>query len=88
MFNIVGILGVILFLGGVIALQVFLSGSQSRLPGLVLPGICFIFSLIGGLGALEFSGAIWAFLLLNIPTVVLLGIYYACREKHRVQKQI
>ena len=93
--NLVGLLGFLLLLGGIISLQVFLSRAQSRVPGLILPGICFLFSIIGGLGVAQFGGkmeTLWTclmtFLLLNISTVVLLGIYYACREKYRVLKQV
>ena len=83
----------VLVVGGIL-LQIFLSRRQSRWPGLVLPGLTFLYSLLMVLGAVAFNGEfpwgpILACLLLgNIPTIVLLAIYWAAREKFRVQSQM
>lgn len=90
------IIGVLL-LGGLIALQVFLSKRESRWTGLVLPAIAFVLSLLYPLNmAAPIDGvnagfvfqllAMW--LLANIPTLVFLAIYFACREKQRRDKQL
>ena len=83
----------VLVVGGIL-LQIFLSRRQSRWPGLVLPGLTFLYSLLMVLGAVAFNvefpwGPILACLLLgNIPTIVLLAIYWAAREKFRVKSQM
>jgi len=104
----------IIIIGGIIALQIFLSKKKNKWLGLILPLIFLIFSLIatmsipifstftvteqsisqGGkivnsvidsttdqadLSSAIFMGII-VFLLYNIPTVILLSIYFACRE--------
>ena len=87
----------LLFIAGVIALQVFLSKRENRWPGLVLPIISFLFSLLYPLNMTAPSeGAsvgfvmqmLWVWLLGNVPTIVLLAIYFSCRKKNRRNKQI
>ena len=84
---------VILFLLA-LAVQAWASGLRPFWPGLVLPGLTFLYSLLMVLGAVAFNGEfpwgpILACLLLgNIPTIVLLAIYWAAREKLRVKDQI
>ena len=86
----------VLVVGGIL-LQIFLSRRQSRWPGLVLPGLTFLYSLLMVLGVAAFDtlgggfpwGPILACLIWgNIPTLVLLAIYWAAREKFRVQSQM
>lgn len=87
----------LLLLAGVVALQIFLSGMESRWPGLVLPIIAFLFSLLyplnmmvppEGVTAGFIFQMILVWLLANIPTAVLLAIYFGCRAKNRRKKQI
>ncbi len=87
----------LLFLAGVIALQIFLSGRESKWPGLVLPAISFLFSLLYPLNMMAPAEGVSAgfviqlllvWLFANIPTIVLLAIYFACREKRKKKKQI
>ncbi len=82
---------------GMILLQIFLSKRESKLLGLVLPIIAFLFSLIYPLNmAAPSEGVTIGFvfrmlivwLLANIPTIILLAIFFACREKRRRNKQI
>ncbi len=84
-------------IAGIVWLQVFLSKKQSRWPGLLLPAICFCYSLLMVFGLAAFNGMTGGevFLLVastllaaNIPTLVLLAIYFACREKPRRKKEL
>ncbi len=88
---------VILLMGGVVLLQIFLSKKEGRIPGLVLPVTAFLFSLLyplnmaapaGGLTAGFFLQLLLVWLMGNIPTLILLTIYFACREKQRRHKQL
>ena len=87
------ILVLILIVGGVL-LQIFLSRRKSRWPGLILPLLTFLYALVLMLnvtstdGVFPWGALLAAFLLGNIPTVVLLAIYWAAREKFRVKDQI
>lgn len=102
MLNLLNTLITLALLVGIVLLQIFLSRRESRWPGLVLPGLCFLLSLCAAVGVALFSfvpsqesslGAViipslLVFLLYNIPTCILLAIYAACREKHRSSKQL
>ena len=83
----------VLIVGGV-ALQIFLSRRKSKWPGLILPLLTFLYALALTLNVTSIDGAFpWGallatFLLGNIPTLVLLAIYWAVREKFRVRDQI
>lgn len=86
---------VLVFLVGGILLQIFLSKRESRWPGLVLPLLTFLWSLFGPLNVMD-TGSVSRNVLLvlvtllagNIPTLVLLAIYWAARDKRRVKDQI
>ena len=83
----------VLIVGGV-ALQIFLSRRKSKWLGLILPLLTFLYALALTLNVTSIDGAFtWGallatFLLGNIPTLVLLAIYWAVREKFRVRDQI
>ena len=82
-----------LLVGGVF-LQIFLSKRESRWPGLILPLLSFLYSLLMACSAVAYNGGIpWGAILAslvlgNIPTVILLAIYAACREKGRKKKAV
>ena len=86
---------VLVILVGGILLQIFLSKRESRWPGLVLPLLTFLWSLLGPLNVMD-TGSVSRNVLLvlvtllagNIPTLVLLAIYWAARDKRRVKDQI
>ena len=86
--------GLLILVGGVL-LQIFLSRRESRWPGLVLPLLTFLCSLLGPLNVVD-TGSVSRNVLLvavtllagNIPTLVLLAIYWAAREKCRVRDQM
>nr|WP_325194768.1 hypothetical protein [uncultured Oscillibacter sp.] len=79
---------------GVPLLQIFLSRRESKWPGLILPLLTFLYSLVMALSAAAYNGGIpWgpilaSLLLGNIPTVILLAIYAACREKFRKRSEL
>lgn len=82
---------------GIVFLQIFLSKRENRWPGLILPIISFIVALLfplnmvmppEGVTSSFVLEMIVSFLLANIPTVILLGIYLGCREKLRRKKQL
>ena len=82
-----------LLVGGVF-LQIFLSKRESKWPGLILPLLSLLISLLLVLNVTvhngEFPwGPILASLILgNIPTVILLAIYFASREKFRKHSEL
>lgn len=94
-FVIVFLLFLLVFLAGGVFLQIFLSKRESRWPGLVLPLLTFLQSLLLVLNIVD-TGSVSQNVLTvlvtlltgNIPTLVLLAIYWAVREKRRVRDQI
>ncbi len=88
---------VLALLIGVIFLQIFLSKKKSKWFGLILPTITLLYSLLMVLNIAVFDemtgGEIFmlfasTFLISNIPTIVLLGIYFGCREKMKIRSQL
>lgn len=84
----------VLVVGGIL-LQIFLSKRESKWPGLVLPVISFLWSLLHLFNLMDTGSvvrnilmAILTILLTNIPTLVLLAIYWAVREKRRKRSEI
>lgn len=94
------VLGIIIWIAvvvGGIVLQIFLSRRESRWPGLVLPAITFICSIVNVLGLTLYIGgaaaswitmSIYTFLLMNIPTAVLMAVYAICREKSKRRREM
>lgn len=88
---------VIAFCVGMLALQAALARMESRWPGLVLPLITFLRSVLTPIGMVGPAGGLTVgfvlqvllmWLLSNIPTAVLLAIYFACRTGQRRKKQL
>lgn len=85
-----------LFLVGGVFLQIFLSRRESRWPGLVLPALTFLNSLVVLLSIANVGQSVWQTVLTvavtvlagNIPTLVLLAIYWAAREKLRKRSEL
>lgn len=92
---IVVLIFLLVIVGGGIVLQIFLSRRESKWPGLVLPLLTFLNALLLVLNAAD-TGSVSQNVLLvlttvlvgNIPTLVLLAIYWAVREKRRVKAQM
>jgi len=85
----------LVFLVGGVCLQIFLSKRESRWPGLVLPLLTFLYALLMVLNVRDTGSVsqnvltvLTAVLVGNIPTLVLLAIYWAAREKRRVKAQL
>lgn len=112
----------LLFVGGIVWLQIFLSKKNNKWFGLILPFICLMFSLLIVLniaaynsiqttvtetvdgvviseetnqlesenpGMMAILGTILpVFLISNIPTLILLAIYFASREKLKIRNQL
>lgn len=85
----------LVFAVGGICLQIFLSRRESRWPGLVLPLLTFLYALLLVLNLRDTGSVsqnvltvIVTLLVGNIPTLVLLAVYWAAREKQRVRRQM
>ena len=85
----------LVFIVGGTLLQIFLSKRESKWPGLVLPTITFLWSLLMVLNvtAMETIRAVIASVLSvllagNIPTLILLAIYFSCRGKRRKKSEV
>ena len=85
----------LVLLVGTILLQIFLSKRESKWPGLVLPVIIFLWSVLMVLNvtAMESAGTAIAAVLStliagNIPTLILLAVYFACRSKVRRRSEV
>lgn len=90
----------IIFVGilvGIVFLQIFLSTKENKKLGLILPSINFVISilisLIYLLNALTldvsiFIGILIVFIAYNVHTVILMSIYYACRNKYKKKHEI
>ncbi len=95
--TIVAFILAMLLLAGIVLLQIFLSKRENKWSGLALPGMAFLFGLLFPLNmAVPSDGVSVGFLfqmflvwlLGNLPTVLLLAIYFACRGKQRRKKQL
>lgn len=92
---VVGLIVFFVFIVGGVLLQIYLSRRESRWPGLVLPLLAFLCSLLMPLNVAD-TGSISQNILLvlvtllagNIPTLVLLAVYWAAREKLRMGRQM
>jgi cadmium resistance protein CadD (predicted permease) len=80
---------------GTILLQIFLSKRESKWPGLVLPVITFLCSVLMVLNVTvmesvraAIAAAISALIAGNIPTLILLAIYFSCRSKVKRKSEV
>ena len=87
----------VLVIAGIVCLQIFLSKRESKWPGLVLPILAFLFGLLYPLNMIApDEGVTVSFIIQmlivwimgNIPTIILLAIYFGCRGKQRRNKQL
>lgn len=84
------VIATILLLGASIAIEYYLAKRPAKWPGLLLPGIFMLVSLIAvaslalsypGFSANSVLALVVTFVLANIPTMVLLGIFFYGRKK-------
>ena len=96
--ELIDVIVVLVIISGIVWLQLILSKSRAKWPGLVLPAISFpcatLFILANfmvpedGVSFGLVLEMIAAVLLANIPTAVLLIIYWLCRKKMRRVNQL
>lgn len=120
--TVISIMVILLFLVGGIWLQVFLSKKNNKWLGLIIPIICFMFSITIVFSLSMFNTATTSvietidgaevtnktttlqsdkpsvismlvtvtpvFFISNIPTVIFLAIYFACREKIKIRNEL
>ncbi|ERT64735.1 hypothetical protein [Peptoniphilus sp. BV3AC2] len=82
----------------VVYLQIYFSKMKSRWIGLILPGLTLIYSIIIVLNIVEpsvdisttqrIAMVLSAFITSNIPTIILLAIYAAVRQKLKRKSEI
>lgn len=83
----------ILFIA-IICLQIFLSNRKNKWAGLILPLLCFLFTVLivplnltapaTGIHT-NYINLVIVFVLLNMPTIIFMTIYCVCR-KHKAKK--
>lgn len=83
---------------GFIFLQIYLSRQKNKWLGLIMPIICFIFAIVGGIGNVFFQDSmtilgvlamiIPIIFILLIPFYISMLIYYSCRKKLNSQSEI
>ena len=87
----------VLLIVGIVCLQIFLSKRESKWPGLVLPILAFLFGFLYPLNMIAPDEGVTVsfiiqmlivWLMGNIPTIILLAIYFGCRGKQRRNKQL
>ena len=74
------------FLFGMVPLQILISRAERKWPGFILPIITFLFSFVYPfnmwVGA-PLGQVLCVWLLGNIPTLILLVIYFVCHPKRK-----
>jgi len=114
----IAIIVFLLILTGSIWLQIFLSKKNNKWLGLIIPLICFLFSIMTVLSLSMYTvnsvsetidgvvvthqtsqsdkpsmismiaTVLPVFLISNIPTLLFLAIYFACREKLKLRNEM
>ena len=80
---------------GMIVLQIFLSRTERRWPGLILPICTLLYALLVCMNVVRVGSVAETvlfmallFLLFNIPTYILLAIYFICRQRRKKRKML
>lgn len=96
----INILIVLALIAGGVILQIVLSKKENKWLGLILPLISFVISLLFvfniSVGNLMYTGktgvmavlVLQTLVLCNIPTAILLAIYFVCRDRKKRKKEI
>lgn len=87
------ILILLLALAGLAYLEYLLSSRKSKWPGLILPGLSALCSVVTAVGFVSvtslavdagtFLRLIVSVLYLNIPTAIFLAVYFPCRARRK-----
>lgn len=87
----------VVIVAGAAVLEWLTARFESLLPGLILPSLSFIFSVITVFGIyFTEDDTVWhivgtilsTFLISNIPTILLLAIFFICRASRKKKKEI
>jgi len=89
------LISLLVFVVGGVLLQIFLSKRESKWPGLVLPCITCLYSVLMVLNVAAMGDTqgmmvtVTAVLITgNIPTLILLAIYVACRGSRKKKSEV
>ena len=83
--------------GAALGLEWLLASRESRWPGLALPAVNLLLSILAAVGLASYmrigddwiAGSVAALLLsANIPTALLLLLYAACRRRRRRRREL
>lgn len=81
---------ILILLIAIPVLQVFLSRTDAPWPGLILPGISLLSSLVPLLNPappVDPLNLLLSLLISNIPTLILLAVYGVCRDRRNRKKR-
>ena len=92
---------ILVVIAGMVTVQIFLSKKETGLAGLVLPVVSLSVSILVALSVFAFGAiarfgnedtifltSLYVFVLFNIPTVVLLVVYAACRGRRNRRRAL
>ena len=81
----------VFIIGGLAALQIFLSLRKNKWFGLLLPLLNILFAFFSSFGQMFYTGEILpilvTFMMLSIPAIINMIIYFACRERVKVKNR-
>lgn len=95
--NGIGLLLRVLLCAGALVLEFFLSRTESKWPGLILPAVSLLYAILFPLNTFlpPDAGAgfiimemLTEFLFASVPMWILLAVYFACRAGRRRKKQL
>lgn len=73
---------------GFILVQILLSKNDSKYPGLIIPILNFLFSIVGIIQTPNFKKMLSGFIMCNTTTVIALIILYICQRNIKKKNQI
>ena len=73
---------------GFILVQTLLSKNDSKYPGLIIPILNFLFSIVAIIQTPNLKNMLSGFIMCNIPTVIALMILYICRTNIKKKNQM
>ena len=73
---------------GFILVQILLSKNNSKYPGLIIPILNFLFSIVGIIQTPNTKNMLSGFIMCNTTTVIALIILYICQRNIKKKNQI